>query len=147
MLSINETAVPEGSVRVVLTDSTGAVKFQYEGKNLIVQTGKNFLAGAVVAASPTPFSNIAIGTGVVAATNADTTLGTEVARLPFAGAVVANVASLSVTFPAGTGSGALTEAGIFNAVAAGVMLSRIVFPVINKAATDSLAITWNITVG
>jgi hypothetical protein len=59
---------------------------------------------------------------------------------------VANDAiQFQATFPAGTGTGALTEAAILNAASAGTMLNRVVFSVINKGALDSLTITWKIT--
>jgi hypothetical protein len=50
------------------------------------------------------------------------------------------------TFSAGTGTGAITEAGIFNASSAGTLLCRTVFSVINKGALDTLVITWKVTV-
>jgi hypothetical protein len=50
------------------------------------------------------------------------------------------------TFPAGTGTGAVTEAGLFNASSAGTLLCRTVFSVINKGAADTLGITWTVTV-
>jgi len=49
------------------------------------------------------------------------------------------------TFAAGAATGAVTEAGIFNASTAGDMLCRTVFAVINKAADDTVEITWTIT--
>jgi hypothetical protein len=49
-------------------------------------------------------------------------------------------------FPAGTATGAITEAGIFNAATGGTMLCRTTFPVINKGSADSLAVTWVVTV-
>ena len=42
---------------------------------------------------------------------------------------------------------AIAEAGIFNAGAAGTMLARATFTAINKGASDTLAITWTVTVG
>jgi hypothetical protein len=50
------------------------------------------------------------------------------------------------TFPAGSGTAALTEAGIFNAASVGTMMARTVFAVINKGALDTLTITWKITI-
>jgi hypothetical protein len=75
-------------------------------------------------------------------------LGSELARSAYTSSSVAsNVVSLSTTYAAGTGTGALTEAGIFNAGSGGTMLSRVVFSAINKGAADSLTISWTITVG
>lgn len=49
------------------------------------------------------------------------------------------------TFNPGEGTGAVTEAGVFNAATAADMLCRTVFAVVNKAATDTMVITWTIT--
>jgi len=57
-----------------------------------------------------------------------------------------NTVTATATFPAGTGTGAITEAGILNAASAGTLLCRTTFPVVNKAAGDSIAITWVVTV-
>jgi hypothetical protein len=90
-----------------------------------------------------------VGTGTTAAAVGDTTLQTAVAssRVTLTSATVTtnNVAYVA-TFPAGTGTGALTEAGIFNASSSGTMLCRTVFSVINKGAADTLGITWTVTV-
>ena len=119
-----------------------------EKKNLIVTAGKAFLANAILNSSASPFTNMAIGTGTTAAAVGDTTLGSELARSAFTSSSVAsNVVSLSTTYAAGTGTGALTEAGIFNAGSGGTMLSRVVFSAINKGSADSLTISWTITVG
>jgi hypothetical protein len=50
------------------------------------------------------------------------------------------------SFPAGTGTGAVVEAGVFNDPTAGTMLCRTVFAVVNKGADDAMSITWAITV-
>jgi hypothetical protein len=92
-------------------------------------------------------SHMAIGTGAVAPALANTALGTEVGRVALSSTnVAANVVTYAATFPAGTGTGAITEAGNFNAAGAGTMLNRVTFSVINKAAGDSLAVTWTVTI-
>lgn len=133
-----------GEVEVLLN---GEVAF--EKKNLIVQVGKNFLASAVINSSTSPFVAMAIGTGTTAASTGDTTLETEVARAAFtSSSVTTNVVSLTNTYAAGTGTGAITEAGIFNnASSGGTMLSHVVFSAVNKGTLDTLTINWTITVG
>ena len=49
------------------------------------------------------------------------------------------------SFEAGEGTGAVTEAGVFNASSSGTMLCRTVFPVVNKGADDTMSVTWTIT--
>ena len=50
------------------------------------------------------------------------------------------------SFGAGTGTGAITEAGLLNASSSGTLLCRTVFSVINKGANDTLGITWTVTI-
>lgn len=141
-----ETLKVTGDVFITLRNSDGSIKEQREIKNLVVTVGKQFIASRMVA-STTAMSHMAIGAGTTAAANGDTTLGSELGRVALAssgasGAVVTYTAS----FPAGTGTGAVTEAGIFNASSAGTMLCRTVFPIVSKGADDSLSITWQVTV-
>jgi hypothetical protein len=137
-----------GKLSIVLTTVDGMVKDSRELDNLIVQVGKNYLAGGVIGALTQPFIQMALGTGTTSPTTGDTALQAQLARQAFTtSSVSANVATVSTTFGAGVGTGALTEAGIFNAATAGVMLSRVVFSVVNKASTDVLTITWSITIG
>ena len=133
-----------GNIEVLLND-----KVVLKKKNLIVQVGKNFLASAVITSSTSPFVAIAIGTGTTAAALGDTALQTEVARAAYTtSSVSTNVVSLSNTFAAGTGTGAITEAGVLNnATSGGTLLSHVVFSAINKGASDTLTINWTITVG
>ena len=141
---MNEVINMVGEVEVLLNNDVVLKK-----KNLIVQVGKNFLANAVVNSSASPFVAIAIGTGTSAASTSDTTLQTEIVRAAFTtSSVSTNVVSLSNTYAAGTGTGAITEAGIFNnATSGGVMLSHVVFSAVNKGSLDTLTINWTITVG
>lgn len=117
-------------------------------KNLIVQAGKNFLANALLNTSSSPFTNMAIGTSSTAASLSDTALGSEVARQTFtSSSISSNVLTFVTTYGPGVGTGALTEAGIFNASSGGTMLSHVVFGAVTKGSADSFTITWTITVG
>ena len=122
-------------------------RLEYLGKNLVVTSGQEWLAERMISNVPDVMSHMAIGSDSTAADIADTALGTELGRVTLAsstsaGAVVTNTA----TFGAGVGTGAVVEAGTFNAGSAGVMLCRSVFPVVNKGADDGMSITWTITV-
>jgi len=116
-------------------------------KNLVVQVGKNFIASRMIQASEPVMSHMAIGSGSLTPASSDTTLTTEVARVAITSATNAdNVITYVAIFPAGTGTGPLTEAGIFNSDTAGSMLSHTTFAVVNKGANDTVSITWSITV-
>ena len=136
-----------GKLSIELRGPDGELKHTQEIDNLVVTVGKNFIASRMKDATATAMSHMAIGTGAVAAAAGDTTLGAEAGRAALTSTTVTtnNVAYVA-TFPAGTGTGAITEAGLFNAASAGTLLCRTVFSVINKAAADSLGITWTVTV-
>jgi hypothetical protein len=135
-----------GAVAIKVFDKNGVLKQEQNIKNLVVTSGKEFIAAAMVG-TPTQMSHMAVGAGTSAAAAGDTNLGSELGRVALtsdtsSGAVVTYVGD----FPAGTGTGAVTEAGLFNDSTGGVMLCRTVFAVVNKGADDAMSITWQITV-
>jgi len=143
---IQETVKATGALQIKLYGPDGQLKQEQNVKNLVVTTGKGYIASRMVA-TPTAMSHMAIGTGTVDPVVGDTALGTQAARVALTssaavGAVVTYVASFGAT----VGTGAITEAGIFNASTAGTMLCRTEFAVVNKGADDSLTITWTVTV-
>jgi len=148
---INDTFAMKGDLTITVKDATtGEIKDQRELKNLVVTAGKTFIASRMAAASASVMGWIAVGTDSTAAAVGNTTLGTEVARVATTvsgGTASTNTVTYVSTFPAGTGTGALVEAGIFNASSSGTLLSRTVFSVVNKGAADEMTITWVITVG
>lgn len=144
---LHDTIKMTGDLKIVLTDENGQIKHEQEIKNLVVTTGKNFIASRMKDTTDTAMSHMAIGSGTTAAAVGDTALGTQLGRVSLTSTTVStnNVAYVA-TFPAGTGTGAVTEAGLFNASSGGTMLCRTVFSVINKGAADTLGITWTVTV-
>jgi hypothetical protein len=143
---LNDQIKITGQVRIVVTGADGQIKDQREIKNLVVTTGKGFIAARMVG-TPTEMSHMALGASSTAAAAGDTALGSELGRVALAsdsatGAVVTYTAS----FPAGTATGAIVEAGVFNASSSGTMLCRTVFAVVNKGADDAMSVTWAITV-
>jgi hypothetical protein len=144
----NEELHATGKLTVELIGADGVIKSTFEVKNLVVTAGKTYIASRMQGTSvPTVMSHMAIGTGITTPVIGDTTLGTEAGRAAMSSFTSsANAVTATATFPAGTGTGAITEAGIFNAASAGTMLCRTTFPVVNKSAGDSIAITWVVTV-
>ena len=141
--------------------------------NIVVTVGKQWIAqrmkdtaGSPSHTIPLQMSHMAVGGNAVVGSNpakttpvvGDTQLSTggspalsELARvgLTTAGGVVSGaVVTYATTFAAGTGTGSLVEAGIFNSAtgAAGTMLCKTSFDVVNKAPNDSIAITWTVTI-
>jgi hypothetical protein len=143
---IQETIKAKGELSIKLFGPDGKLKGEQNVPNLVVTTGKTFIAARMVG-TPTAMSHMAIGSGTTDPAVGDTALQTELGRVSLtssasAGAVVTYIAS----FGAGTGTGAVTEAGILNASSGGTLLCRTEFATVNKGADDSMSITWTITV-
>lgn len=138
-----------GQVLLELLKADGRIERQVA--NLVTTVGKGVVADRMKAApTKNAMSHVAVGTGATAPAAGDTTLGAEVggSRTALGGTAVAGaVITYTATLGPGVGTGALTEAGLFNAAAAGDMLARTTFAVINKAAGDTLNVTWTVTVG
>ena len=135
-----------GRVRIILFRN-GKIIEKRESENLVVNSGLAHIADQL-SASPdeTAMSHMAIGTGTTAPTADDTALESEVARVALESRTDsgANIV-YKAEFGAGTGTGAITEAGIFNASTGGTMLARDTFGAINKGSNDVLRIEWTIT--
>lgn len=140
-----------GSLQIALYDENGNLKEQIEVPNLVVNAGLAFMAQRLIGV-PAVMSHMSIGDTVTAPAAANTILGNELGRVALTSSTnvtvtVANDSSQFVaTFPAGTGTGAIVEAGLFNSATAnaGTLLCRTVFAVINKGALDSMTITWTV---
>lgn len=145
-MKTNDSVKATGQVSIDIFGPNGELKEKAYIPNLVVAVGRAYIASRMKDDSSAAMSHMAVGTGTVAADAADTTLGTEANRQLLTSTVVAdNVVTYTAQYAAGQGTGALTEAGIFNASSAGTMLCRTVFDVINKAADDSMTITWTVT--
>jgi len=149
---LDDSLKTKGLVEVLLLDADGNIKERREFANLVVNSGLAYIASRMKDATATTMSHMAVGSGSVAAAAADTALGTQLARVALDSTSLTTTTATNdavqyvATFAAGTGTGAITEAGIFNASSAGTMLCRTVFSVINKGALDTLVITWKVTV-
>lgn len=115
--------------------------------NLVVTAGKAYVASRMKNTADSAMSHMAIGSGTTAAAAGQTALVTELGRVSLTSSTVSsNVITYVASFAAGTGTGAVTEAGILNASSNGTMLCRTVFSVVNKGSADSMTITWTVTV-
>lgn len=147
-MNLQETMKITGKLNILVLDELGNVKQSLDVPNLVVTAGKTYIASRMVGTSSTVMNGMAIGTGTGTPVVGDTGLGTEAGRVALSTFTSSSTAvTATATFPAGTATGAITEAGIFNnSTSGGTMLCRTTFPVVNKAAGDSIAITWVITV-
>ena len=139
-----------GQLNIVLKDKAGNIKEEREEKNLVVNTGLAYIASRMKDTTKGAMSHMALGSGTTAAaatqTDLVTILGSREAldSTTIAGTNNEKIVYVS-SFEAGDGTGAVTEAGIFNAATSGDMLCRTVFSVVNKAADDTMSVTWTIT--
>jgi len=143
---INDTIKVTGELKLTLTKPDGNTQ-ETVVPNIVVTDGKEYIASRMKDATATAMSHMAIGTGSTAAAAGDSALETEAGRVALTSTTVtSNAVAYVATFGAGTGTGAITEAGILNASSSGDLLCRTVFSVINKGAADTLGITWTVTV-
>lgn len=140
----------KGWVTITKTNEHGTITDQFEVPNLVVDNGKTYIAGKMIATSadvPVAMTHMAIGAGTASPVSTDFQLGSQTGRVLLAGALQdQNSITYTATFSAGTGTGNITEAGIFNASTGGTMLCRTVFPIVTKQAGDTISVTWKVTV-
>ena len=139
-----------GDVDIVVRSVDGRIKESIKIHNLVVNTGLAFIISRMVGTTKDVMSHMGIGAGTTAAAAGDTALGSPLgSRVALTRTTISGTNNEKVvyvaTFGAGVGTGAVTEAGIFNASSSGDMLCRTVFAVVNKAADDTMQITWTIT--
>ena len=142
----NENIKATGRLDIVVLGPDGVVKESVQVDNLVVTTGLEYIASRMKDATASVMSHMAVGSGSTAAVAGNTGLGTELGRVSLTSTTVTgSQVQYQATFGPGTGTGAVSEAGLFNAASNGTMLCRTIFSVVNKDAGDTLAITWTVT--
>lgn len=140
-----------GNVAIVLKNKEGHIKEQREIKNLVVNSGLAYIISRMVGAAKNVMSHMAVGSSSTAAAAGDTDLGSILgSRKTLDSTTITGSNNEKVvyvaTFAPGEGTGAVVEAGVFNASTSGDMLCRTVFAVVNKGSDDTMTITWTITI-
>ena len=141
----------KGIMIAELFDAQGFLKDRREVHNTVTTLAHKMAADQLLAAPSlvTPgWMEVGTGSG---GTSASSTLVTHIAgsrtvldsKTRGANAIITMVC----TFAAGVGTGAITEAGTFNVVTQNTtdLITYADFSVINKAAADSLVVTWTLT--
>lgn len=147
-----------GMVNIKHFNDTGDLLNEFDVPNAVVVGGLDFIACRLTNAScSNQMSHMALGSDGsenVGTPPTNTTLGSQLTGGPNNGRVELTTAggtangreiTYGATFSSGVATGSVQEAGIFNAASGGTMLARTKFPVITKQSTDSLAVTWKIT--
>ena len=152
-MNLQENLKMVGELTIQVFNENGDLKSATKVPNLVVTNGKNYIASRMVGTAATVMGYMAIGTGTGTPIAGDVNLGTEAYRASITITASTNTVTATATFAAGNGTGAITEAGIFNystlnatPTSGQFMLCRTTFPAVNKAAGDSIAITWVVTV-
>lgn len=139
-----------GKVQIFHYDENKNLINEYEFDNLVVTSGLTWIANRLTDPPDVIMNYIAVGTDNTTPTLAQTALVSELYRAAVSisgGTVSTNNLLFTQTIPPGSATGALQEAGIFTLGSGGTMLSRVTYPVINKGASDTIAINWTITIG
>lgn len=147
---------PKGSCSIVIRDAkTGKIKHEERINNTFVTVGKNSIAAGLMGTTDNNQGIItycALGTSVVAATLADTTLTTEIYRkLISVRSVSGKVATFQTFFTTAEANGTLREAGLFGDAAtattdSGTLFSKLAMNRV-KTSSDTLTLSWDITIG
>ena len=144
---INENLKLRGDVAIVLKDKDGKVKESRDINNLVVSSGLTYICSRMADASAGVMSHMALGSGTTAAAAGDTDLESILGSREALDSTTAssNTITYVSSFEAGEATGAVTEAGIFNAATSGTMLCHVIFPLVSKQADDTMSVTWTIT--
>ena len=132
-MNINEHDIKAiGQVEIVVTGQDGKVKDTRSVKNLVMTVGKAYIAQRMTAGTTQIMNTMAIGVGTTTPAATQTALISEAGRVATSSFSSGGTSGNEVTATAG-GSG-------------GTMMCRTTFPVVSKAAGDSIAVTWKVTV-
>ena len=153
---INDTLKLRGRVTIEIRDAkTGRWKSRQTVKNLVVTLAKTAVANSLrgnVANNKGQITFCAVGTGTNAPALGNTTLQTEIYRkqISVRGSEL-NIASFKTFFNQTEANGVLKEAGLFGESAtstanSGTLFARTVFNK-TKTSSDTMTLTWTITVG
>lgn len=145
---LDDTIKLKGVVRAEVFDADGNLKASEETHNLILTVGKNMIADRLLA-SPTlgvP-THMGVGTSGTAPAAGDTTITGETRVALTSKTRSTNVVTFVGDWAAGSATGTLQEAGLWDASSGGNLVGRATFTSIAKGAADTLKVTWTWTIG
>ena len=148
-----DSIIPEGKILIEIENVFTKKKTKFFADNMFVTAGKNSIAARLVeTANKGLITYCALGTGTVAPALADTQLQTEIFRkLISVKSSNGKVATFQTFFTTSEANGTLREAGLFgddatSATNSGTLFARVA---INrtKTSSDTLSLTWSVTIG
>lgn len=154
--SRQEAMAVTGFVDIMVYDQFGQLKEERHYDNGITNAGFEVIADRIAGHSGftgNEANYIALGTGNTAFAATQTALVSELAGGSYARQQDTDATytsgtksfAISATFAAGVATGALQESGLFDASSSGNMMARQTFSTINVGASDSITVTWTIT--
>jgi len=146
--SAHEGVLIVPNLKIELFDEAGMSKYVDNTHNAVTNAGLYGVLDQILA-SPTLAKAgwMELGTGTGGATKLNAYVAGS--RTAFDSKARTNaVVTMITTFGAGVGTGALTEAGVFDVVTQDTinMWLYATFSVVNKLAADSLVLTWTLTI-
>lgn len=145
----SDLIVLHGHVKAEIFDALGVLTAVRETDNMILTAGKNMIADRLLA-SPTlgvP-THMGVGTSGTAPALGDTTITGET-RVALTSKTRGgnNIVTFVGDWAAGSATGTLQEAGLWDQASGGVLVGRATFTSIVKGASDTLKVTWTWTIG
>jgi hypothetical protein len=142
-----------GAFQIALCDPEGKI-LERLVENTVVLAGRAWVLGQLESTNHVTSQNIgyiAIGSGMVAPTTADTALGNEVTRLAISSFLTTQLTAnppswqAQVSFATSDANTTLSEVNLINSSAAGTMLCRATFASFVKATSNTLQISYTIS--
>jgi hypothetical protein len=111
-----------GRLTIKKYDENNKLIYETEVPNLVVTAGKEFIASRIVGTTYDAMGYMAIGDDASIAALSQTALVDELSRVAVTSAIASGTnVTFSGTFPAGSGTGSIVEAGIYNTPASKVI--------------------------
>ena len=148
---MNDSVKLVGNLKIVKKDKDDKIVETRTVPNLVVNAGKAYIASKLV---NNPSSNVpqsmALGSDGTTPAGSQTALLSELGRVKdgnFSNTISSNAITFTGVFGGGVATGSVQEAAIFESPdSGGIMLCRTTFSSITKGASDSLTVTWNVTI-
>lgn len=147
-MNLHSSLKMTGHLSIKKWNKDNELVLEVEVPNLVVTSGKHYVANRIASGATSVMSYMGIGNISTAASLANTDLLGGLFRAALTSTTVngSDITYVGV-FLGGEGTGTIVEAGVFNADTAGTMLCRTTFPSITKSITDTIAISWTVSVG
>lgn len=139
-----------GRVKVEVYGNDGVLKDSRDIENIITTVGRAMIADQLLASTAggaTKPTHMGVGTSGTAAAVGDTTITGETRVALTSKTRATNVVTFVGDWAAGSATGTLQEAGLWDASSGGNLVGRVTFTSIAKGASDTLKVTWTWTIG